>query len=127
MTERWYRLIQGVYLIIALYLEHDPMVYGFMVLLSIEAVTNFRLPIVLSRFRFATLLADSDSQPANCTFNIDSERLLRLVVVLFLLMSYVFFSEPIWFFPWFIAAMLFLAGITNICPMVMMFQYLGFR
>jgi len=127
MTERWYRLIQGVYLIIALYLEHDPMVYGFMILLSIEAVTNLRLPVVLSRFRFGTPLADSDNQTSICTFNIDSERLLRLVVVLFLLMSYVYFSEPIWFFPWFIAAMLFLAGITNICPMVMMFQYLGFR
>ena len=127
MTERWYRLIQGVYLIIALYLEHDSMVYGFMVLLSIVAVTNLRLPVVLSRFRFGTPLADSDKQTSNCIFNIDSERLLRLVVVLFLLMSYVYFSEPIWFFPWFIAAMLFLAGITNICPMVMMFQYLGFR
>lgn len=125
MTERWYRLIQGVYLIIALYLEHDPMVYGFMVLLSIEAVTNLRLPVVL--FRFRTPVVDSDNQTSNCTFDIDSERLLRLVVVLFLLLSYVFFSEPIWFFPWFIAAMLFLAGITNICPMVMMFQYLGFR
>ena len=125
MTERWYRLIQGVYLIIALYLEHDRMVYGFMVLLSIEAVTNLRLPVVL--FRFRTPVVDSDNQTSNCTFDIDSERLLRLVVVLFLLLSYVFFSEPIWFFPWFIAAMLFLAGITNICPMVMMFQYLGFR
>ena len=127
MTERWYRLIQGVYLIIALYLEHDPMVYGFMVLLSIEVVTNLTLPVVLSRFRFGTPLADSDNQTSNCIFNIDSERLLCLVVVLFLLMSYVYFSERIWFFPWFIAAMLLLAGIINICLMVMMFQYLGFR
>lgn len=127
MTERWYRLVQGVYLIIALYLEHDLMVYGFMVLLSFEAVTNLRLPVILSRFRFGTPVADSYNHTSNCTFNIDSERLLRLVVVLFLLMSYVYFSEPIWFFPWFIAAMLLLAGITNICPMVMMFQYLGFR
>jgi len=127
MTERWYRLIQGVYLIIALYLEDDSMVYGLMVLLSIESVTNLRLSVVLSRFRLRTPSADPDNQPTNSPFNIDSERLLRLVIVLLLLMSYVFFSEPIWFFPWFIAAMLFLAGITNICPMVMMFQYLGFR
>ena len=127
MTERWYRMIQGIYLIIALYLERDMMVYGFIVLLTIEAVTNLRLPVVVSRLRYGTHAIQSSSSTANCTFNIDSERLLRLVVVVFLLLSYVSHSDPTWFLPWFVAAMLLLAGITNICPMVMMFQYLGFR
>jgi hypothetical protein len=127
MTERWYRLIQGMYLLIALYIEHDMMVYGFMVLLSLEALTNLRLPMMVSQFRQGKQDLDVQESPKCTTFNIDSERLLRIFVVLFLLLSYVFFAEPIWFFPWFVAAMLLLAGITNICPMVMMFQYLGFR
>ncbi|MCI0505298.1 MAG: DUF2892 domain-containing protein [Gammaproteobacteria bacterium] len=127
MTERWYRLIQGIYLLIALYIEHDMMVYGFMVVLALEALTNLRLPIVLSQLRQGKHGTDFPDSSRCTTFNIDSERLLRIVVVLFLLLSYVFFAEPIWFFPWFVAAMLLLAGITNICPMVMMFQYLGFR
>lgn len=128
MSERWYRLIQGIYLLVALYLEHDSMVYGFIVLLSIEALTNLRLPLLVSRLRYGKHSMDTSEQfRRNCTFDVDSERLLRFVVALFLVFSYVFFVEPIWFVPWFIAAMLLLAGITNICPMVMMFQYLGFR
>jgi hypothetical protein len=127
MSERWYRLIQGIYLLVALYLEHDMMVYGFMVILSVEALTNLRIPVLVSRLRYGTASMESHEQSTSCSFDIDSERLLRFVVVLFLLLSYVLFAEPIWFFPWFIAAMLLLAGITNICPMVMMFQYLGFR
>ncbi|MDX1812821.1 MAG: DUF2892 domain-containing protein [Gammaproteobacteria bacterium] len=127
MTERWYRLIQGIYLLVALYVEQDKMVYGFMVLLTIEAITNLRLPVVVFRLRYSTHATQAHSHSANCTFNIDSERLLRLIVVLFLLLSYVLYPDPVWFLPWFVAAMLLLAGITNICPMVMMFQYLGFR
>lgn len=127
MTERWYRLIQGLYLIVALYLEHDLMVYGFMLLLSLEAATNLRIPNVVSRLLFGNQELTQNNHTSNCAFNIDSERLLRVIVVLFLSLSYVFFPETIWFFPWFIAAMLLLAGITNICPMVMLFQQLGFR
>ncbi|WP_455209325.1 YgaP family membrane protein [Kaarinaea lacus] len=127
MTERWYRMIQGIYLLAALYIEHDMMVYGFMTLLSIETLTNLRLPVLVSQLRYGKLGIENGCHAPGSGFNVDSERLLRFVVVMFLLLSYVYFPEPIWFFPWFIAAMLLLAGITNICPMVMMFQYLGFR
>jgi len=127
MTERWYRLLQGIYLIIALYIESDAMMYTFMAVLTLEAVTNIRLSMLLMSVSNSKLPAEDINSEKCYTFSIDSERLLRVVVVLFLLFSYVLFPEPIWFFPWFVAAMLFLAGITNICPMVMMFQFLGFR
>lgn len=127
MSERWYRMIQGIYLLLALYLEHDAMVYAFIALLSLEAITNLRLPVVVSRLRYGVHAIHGGSSSRRFTFDIDSERLLRFVVVLFLLLSYVVYTDPTWFLPWFVAAMLLLAGITNICPMVMMFQYLGFR
>ena len=130
MTERWYRLIQGLYLLIALYIENDTMMYVFMGVLTFEALTNLRLSQLFSRMgarKDATTLLEDDNECDLAKFSIDSERLLRIVVVIFLLLSYVLFPEPIWFFPWFVAAMLLMAGITNICPMVMMFQYIGFR
>jgi hypothetical protein len=37
------------------------------------------------------------------------------------------YREQIWFFPWFIGFMLFMAGMTNICPMVMGLRWIGFR
>ena len=128
MTERWYRLIQGIYLIVALYLENDAMIYAFLAVLTFEAFTNLRLPVLATRLSFGKdAILEEENDPECVTFSIDSERLLRIIVVIFLLLSYVFFPKPIWFFPWFVAAMLFLAGITNICPMVMMFQFIGFR
>jgi len=130
MTERWYRLIQGLYLLIALYIENNTMMYVFMGVLTFEALTNIRLPQLFSRMsarKDAATLLEDENECDLAKFSIDSERLLRVVVVIFLLLSYVLFPEPIWFFPWFVAAMLLMAGITNICPMVMMFQYIGFR
>jgi len=130
MTERWYRLVQGFYLLIALYIENTIMIYTFMGVLTFEAITNLRIPALFTRMgarKDAAILLEDDNECELARFSIDSERLLRIVVVIFLLLSYVLFPEPIWFFPWFVAAMLFMAGITNICPMVMMFQYIGFR
>lgn len=127
MTERWYRLVQGVYLIVALYFENDAMVYAFMGLLAFEAITNIRVPALVLRFTTGVDEHADDLDDQCYTFSIESERLLRAFVVVFLLLSYVLFPEPVWFFPWFVGAMLLLAGITNICPMVMMFQFVGFR
>ena len=127
MTERWYRLMQGIYLIAALYLENDVMIYTFIGLLSFEAITNLRLPNVITHLTGSGESLNDEPEVECYTFSIDSERLLRVFVVLFLLLSYVLFPEPVWFFPWFVGAMLLLAGITNICPMVMMFQFVGFK
>lgn len=127
MTERWYRLIQGLYLIVALYIENEVMVYAFMGLLAFEAITNIRVPNVALRLTTGSNETENDSENQCYTFSIDSERLLRAFVVAFLLLSYVMFPESVWFFPWFVGAMLLLAGITNICPMVMMFQFVGFK
>jgi len=127
MTERWYRLIQGIYLIVALYIENDAMMYGFILLLSFEAITNLRIPGLILRATGSSDFSDDEPENECYTFSIESERLLRVFVVLFLVLSYVLFPEPVWFFPWFVAAMLLLAGITNICPMVMMFQFVGFK
>ena len=127
MTERWYRLIQGAYLLVALYIESDLMFYGLMGILSFEALTDLRLPIIISRLRIGSSVGSVDNGLIWAPFSLHPERLLKIVVVLFLFLSCVIFPESIWYFPWFVAAMLLLAGITNICPMVMMFEYLGIK
>ncbi|MEJ2180817.1 MAG: DUF2892 domain-containing protein [Gammaproteobacteria bacterium] len=124
VAERWYRLFQGVYLLIALYAEHDLMIYGLLALLSFEVLTNLPVPLLVSRIRFGNKVAAVGSVRWS-PFTFNSERMLRIVVIVLLILSCVLFPEPIWFIPWFVAAMLLLAGITNICPMVMMFQRIG--
>jgi hypothetical protein len=50
-----------------------------------------------------------------------------VIVAAMLVVSYVVYRDQAWFFPWFIGSMLLLAGITNICPMVMALRWSGFR
>ena len=57
----------------------------------------------------------------------DAERALRLVVAGLLTATYIVFPAQLWFFPWIVGFMLFMAGITNICPMAMILRAIGFR
>ena len=125
MTERYFRLILGATLIILLIIQNDSLLYAYIGLLLFEGITNWRVPIVVNRL---FKIPPPDEQPCGRTaFNFEAERLLRFVVAGFLIISYVLFPEILWFLPWFVAFMLFMAGMTNICPMTMFFSWLGFR
>ncbi|WP_158675261.1 YgaP family membrane protein [Thiohalobacter thiocyanaticus] len=126
MSERAYRFILGTTLIVLLYLQAPIPIYIYMGVLLFEGVTNWRIPIIVSRLRYG---ADyHDPFMGHCPrFGFDAERMLRLIVFVLLLISYIGLPEVAWFFPWFIGFMLFMAGMTNICPMVMGLRWLGFR
>ena len=125
MNERSFRVIQGLYILLALYLELDVLLYAYIALLGIEGLTNWRVPLIVNRLRYGKVAVVNESAPEKYQF--EAERLLRLVVFTMLIFTVLVFPEPAWFFPWFIGAMLLMAGITNICPMVMLFRSLGFR
>ena len=130
MSERFFRLIQGIYLLIALYFDLDIMIYIFMGVFLFEAVTNWRIPILISRIRYgsrAAARAEMSTMHIDTHYQFEAERMLRLTVIFLLLFTFVVYPEPMWFFPWFVALMLTSAGITNICPMVMFYRFMGFR
>ena len=52
---------------------------------------------------------------------------LRVAVFFFVSLPFFINIEYINFMPWFVATMLSLAGVTNICPMVMFLKYIGMR
>lgn len=128
MSERMYRVILGTALILLLYLQADALVYVYIGILLFEGLTNWRLPLLVSKLRFGAGVRAADALHPDCArFSFDAEQVLRLVVALLLMLSFVLFTEQTWFFPWFIGFMLFMAGLTNICPMVMGLRWLGFR
>ena len=128
MSERMYRFILGMALILLLYLQADALVYVYIGILLFEGLTNWRLPLLVSKLRFGAGVRAADVLHPDCArIPFDAERVLRLVVAVLLMLSFVLFTEQTWFFPWFIGFMLFMAGLTNICPMVMGLRWLGFR
>lgn len=127
MSERTFRFVQGLCILLALYLDVPNIIYAYMVVILLEALTNFRIPIVVSRLRYGKGVVDETPETSDYRFSFEAERMLRVVVFFLLLVTYVLLPEMVWFFPWFVGVMLLMAGITNICPMVMAMRYLGFR
>ena len=129
MSERIHRIILGALLIILLSINSAEGVYFIIGLLLFEGLTNLRVTILVSKARFgADYLAHVKAcEGKNATIPFDAERMLRLLVAVFLILTYIFYSELLWWFPWFIGIMLCSAGLTGICPMVMMLRAVGFR
>jgi hypothetical protein len=129
MTERTFRIILGAILLAALYFDWRLVIYGYIVVLTFEGITNWRIPTLVSRLQgnpdvgSACALSPGDK----ARLNFEAERALRLVVAAFLVVSYILFNKELWFFPWFIGFALFGAGLSGICPMVMGFRWVGFR
>ncbi|HEY9199695.1 MAG TPA: DUF2892 domain-containing protein [Gammaproteobacteria bacterium] len=128
MSERAFRFILGASLIFLLYMQADALVYVYIGILLFEGLTNWRVPLLVSRLRYGADFRMQDLLSPGCSrIPFDAERMLRLIVALLLILTFVLFPEQTWFFPWFIGFMLFMAGMTNICPMVMGLRWMGFR
>lgn len=127
MSERTFRLIQGIYLFITLLLDNPLMMYAIIGMYLFEGITNFRIPILVSRLRFGTFQVHDPFQLKNARIPCDSERIQRLLAAVFLYVTFFVYPDAAWFGPWFLAAIFTMAGVTNICPSVMFFRYVGFR
>lgn len=116
-------------LIYAAYFETMIPIYIFLTLLIFEGVTNLRLTLIISKLRGNdnTLTFSHEGSYQHWINRVDSERALRLVIALLVYVPFLVFPEQLWFLPWFIAGMLILAGITNICPMAMFLKWSGMK
>jgi hypothetical protein len=138
MTERTYRIFLGAALLVILYLsaiyERNDLIYAYIGVLFFEGITNWRIPTIASALQNkilvnpATLIHNhSENNSAPIFFSFEAERVLRLVMALLLVLPFILSIEFLWVLPWFIACMLLLEGVTDICPMLMFFRWLGFK
>ena len=134
MSERLFRLILGALLFIALtlsaLLESQIPMYIVLGIISFEAITNWRAPIIVTRLRYGEnykQYLDTPVPNKRILGKIEAERFLRVAVVGFVCLPYFISIEYIDFLPWFVATALVLAGVTNICPMVMFLKFIGMR
>ena len=128
MTERVNRLIFGLCLIAFLFSEWDLAVLAIPTILLFEAMTNLRIPRLISRLNYATDGPDIciDENPL-CKFDFEAERALRYTLSFIICMGFIFFDQTLWFLPYIIGLNLLLAGITGICPLLMLFRKAGFK
>lgn len=132
MSERFFRLIVGSLLLAFLYFDLHAGIPALIAMLTLEGVTNYRIPVLVSRLRTAGQVGFDDSselapeaQLARIPF--DAERAWRLSVAVMLIITVYVFSESLWFFPWFMGFAIFGAGLSGVCPVLISLKLLGFR
>ncbi len=131
MTERTYLLLVGIYILVALYLDNNYMIYGLAVYLVAEGVSGIRLTNLMQKARHVSLsygLVDFDSK---ARFAIDGLSAWRVLVAVMLVAVYVLSHEydidVLWFFPWFMGFAILGAGASGICPVLLALRWAGFK
>jgi hypothetical protein len=130
VTNKTYRLIVGITILVGLYLESAYVIYGLIGVLLLEGSTNTLISNTLMQWRtgkscdpYEGCLGFAFSQ----RLNIDAERSWRITVAAVLTVSYVFFFKVLWFLPWFMGFAISGAGISGVCPMLLLLRKVGFR
>lgn len=127
MSERYFRIIVGLWLIAGLFLASVEIVYALAALLLFEGVTNQRVPALVSRLRYGKEWASTVPSLKPSRFGFEAERALRFIVVIFVVVPQQPGFEVLWWIPWFVAFALIGAGLSGICPMVLSLRYIGLR
>ena len=114
----------------SLLMESRLPIYMVMALLAFEAVTNWRIPTIVTRLRYGTdykQYLNTSLPNERMMSKLEAERVLRVAVIVAIYLPYLITYQYIDFLPWFVATALVLAGATNICPMVMFLKFTGMR
>ncbi|HEB99809.1 MAG TPA: hypothetical protein ENJ05_09890 [Thiotrichales bacterium] len=131
MSERMFRTLFGALLLIGLYFDQYPLIWGLVGLLLFEGITNWRLPVVVCRLRGRDGCAEAGREvlPDLCDSPVqfEAERAWRFVVAGFLASSLAVFQEGAWFVPWFMGFAIFGAGLSGVCPVLVSLKLMGFR
>ncbi len=132
MGIRTYRLILGALLLLSLYFDLNYLMYSLVVILFLEGITNWRIPLLVQKIRGTSSTIDEANDnlaPLHRAyrFNFEAERAWRLVVASMLLITYVLFYDLLWFFPWFMGFAIFGAGASGVCPVLAGIKWAGFK
>lgn len=126
MSERAFRLIQGSWLLAALYFNSPLAIGALLLLLAFEGITNWRVPMAISRLRYGAP-AGMGALIAGSAGRFEAERALRLVILVLLVISLYLLPQPLWWLPWLIAFALISAAFSGICVMVVALRQAGLR
>lgn len=131
MSERLFLFLVGAYILTALYLDINTMIYLLCAWLLLEAITDIRLTGISQKLLHQTVPAGLTVFQTHTRYNFDSFRAWRISVAImlggsfFLLNEYNF--EVVWFIPWFMGFAILGAGVSGVCPMLLLLRWLGFK
>ncbi len=131
MSDRLFLFIVGAYILIALYLGIDLMIYALSLWLLFEAITDIRLTTLSQKFMKKTVPSDLIVFQTHQRFKFEASRAWRITVAVLLGGSLLLLKEYdvefVWFFPWFMGFAIMGAGATGVCPVLLFIKWIGFK
>lgn len=127
MTNRIYRLLVGVIILTGLYFDSPMVLYALIGVVLFEGITNWRIPVIIEKLSGHKPTSEPDNFHFKQRFNIDAERVWRLLLGTILIFVYVLFYEKLWFLAWFMGFAILGAGLSGICPLFISLKWAGFR
>ena len=131
MTERMFLLLVGSYILVALYLENNYLIYGIAAYLVFEGVSGIRSTRLIQKARHVSLSNGMVDFNSNVRYAIDGLSAWRVFVAITLVSVYVLLHEygidVLWFFPWFMGFAILGAGASGICPVFLGLRWAGFK
>ena len=130
MSNRIYRLLFGIALLLSLYFDQHMAINVLIALALFEAVTNWRVPCLLAKLR---KLPPNDPNEGSLGIkfkvrsSFEAERAWRISVIAMLLVSLFVYPDTLWFFPWFMGFAILGAGVSGVCPVFLGLKWAGFR
>lgn len=134
MGDRAYRLVLGALLLATLYTNQRGLLFGLIIMLTIEGIGNRRVPQILTALRAKTRFAttgppgpDVPPEKRKVRFHFEAERAWRLIAAVMLLIGLLESNRSLWFLPWFMGFGMLGAGVSGVCPLLITVEWLGFR
>jgi hypothetical protein len=131
MTERMYLFLVGAFILFALYLQNNYLIYGLAVLLTLEGVSGVRLTRLLQKARRVSPGTGLVEFNTHARFDVDGLSAWRVMVAVVLVTSYGLMHEygydVLWFIPWFMGFAILGAVASGICPFLLALRWVGFK
>jgi len=131
MSERLFLFVVGAFILISLYIEIDMNIYILCLWLLFEAIMDIRLTTLSQKLMSTTVPAGLTVFQTQARFDFEALRALRIVVSVLLAGAFILINEyhidVLWFVPWFLGFAILGAGVSGICPTMLLIRWLGFR
>ena len=131
MSERLFLFVVGAFILISLYIEIDMMIYILCLWLLFEAIMDIRLTTLSQKLMSRTVPAGLTVFQTQARFDFEALRVLRIVVSVSLAGAFILINQyhidVLWFVPWFLGFAILGAGVSGICPAMLLIRWLGFR
>lgn len=131
MSDRIYLFFVGLYLLTALYIESNIMIYVLVVIQLIEGMLGWTIPRITQQLRKMEIEPGLLQLAGAPKFQLEAFRVLRITLASVVLLSYLavheYNLEVLWFFPWFLGFAVLGAGVSGVCPVYLAIRWLGFK